>query len=172
MVKFYLSPRPDKQGECPIRVSVSIRGSRLVSTAGYNIAPDKWNKADQRVKKGHYNADKIPGNIINARLKAIDSHFANYEIGLDHRPSIEELSEQLASVKGTTRRRAGKTKEASTALDYFDRFVQEESRTSQWTEGTIMNWRSFRKHLQAFGGDAQLSDFDANGLSRFIDILR
>lgn len=172
MVKFYLSPRPDKQGECPIRVSVSIRGSRLVSTAGYNIAPVKWNKADQRVKKGHYNADKIPGNIINARLKAIDSHFANYEIGLDHRPSIEELSEQLASVKGTSRRRAGKAKEASTALDYFDRFVQEESRASQWTEGTLMNWRSFRKHLQSFGEDAQLSDFDSSGLSRFIDILR
>lgn len=172
MVRFYLSPRPDKQGECPIRVSVSIRGSRLVSTAGYNIDPDKWNKADQRVKKGHYNADKIPGNIINARLKAIDSHFANYEIGLEHRPSIEELSEQLASVKGTTRRRAGKTKDASTALDYFDRFVAEEGRASQWTEGTLKNWQTFRKHLQKFGDDAQLSDFDENGLTRFIDILR
>lgn len=178
MVKFYLSPRPDKQGECPIRVSISIRGTRLVSTAGYSIAPGKWNQPEKyskelgSVKKGHYNADGIAYNIINARLKAIDSHFSNFEIGLDHRPTQDELADHLASVKGTTSRRQSRSKDATTALEYFDRFVAEEGRASQWSDGTHTNWRSFRKHLQRFGDDARLSDFDENGLSRFIDILR
>lgn len=169
--KFYLSPRPDKKGECPIRVSISIRGTRLISTAGFNIAPGKWNEETHRVKKGAFNEDKIPSNIINARLKKIDAHFSDYEIRIDHRPSLDELSAELAAVKGTTRRRNGR-KEASTALDYLNKFISEEGHTKQWTDGTLMNWQTFRKHLREYGETATLSDFNENGLARFIDTLR
>ena len=178
MVKFYLSPRPDKRGECPIRVSISIRGTRLISTAGYSIAPSKWKQPGKYskelacVKKGHYNADGTAYNIINARLKAIDSHFSNFEIGLDHRPTIDELAEHLASLKGTTHRRQGRSKDAATALEFFDRFTTEEGSAAQWSAGTQTNWRTFRTHLQSYGEGVQLADFDENGLSRFIDQLR
>lgn len=177
MVKFYLSPRPDKQGECPIRVSISIRGTRLVSTAGYSIAPGKWNQPEKyskelgSVKKGHYNADGIAYNIINARLKAIDSHFSNFEIGLDHRPTQDELAEHLASVKGTISRRQSRGNDATTALAYFDMFVTEESRTNQWTDGTLQCWRAFRKHFENQHIE-YLSEIDAHDISRFIDYLR
>ena len=176
MVKFYLSPRPDKRGECPIRVSISIRGTRLISTAGYNIAPCKWNQPDRyskelaSVKKGHYNADGIAYNIINARLKAIDSYFSNYEIGLDHRPTVDELAEHLASVKGSTRRNRDK-KESVSVMEYFDSFILEESRINQWTEGTMQCWRAFRKHLESQQFES-LSDIDENGVAQFVDYLR
>ena len=170
-VHFYLSPKLDKQDEAPIRVSIAIRGARLISTAGYSIAPSKWNKEDQHVKKGCYNADQVPYNVINARLKKIDSHFSDYEIHLDHRPTKNELADQLASVKGTKARHRG-TKDVKTALDYFDLFVLQEGRESQWSEGTQVNWTCFKKHLQKMGDDALLSDFDNDGLARFLDILR
>lgn len=177
MVKFYLSPRPDKQGECPIRVSISIRGTRLVSTAGYSIAPEKWNQPEKyskelgSVKRGHFNSDGVAYNIINARLKAIDSYFSNFEIGLDHRPTIDELAEHLASVKGTTSRKHSRCKDATTALEYFDQFVAEESRNNQWTEGTLQCWQAFRKHFvnQQFN---YLSDINEKGISSFVDYLR
>lgn len=170
-VHFYLSPKLDKQKEAPIRVSIAIRGTRLISTAGYSIAPSKWNKEDQHVKKGCYNADQVPYNVINARLKKIDSHFSDYEIHLDHRPTKNELADQLASVKGTKARHRG-TKDVKTALDYFDLFILQEGRESQWSEGTQVNWTCFKKHLQKMGDDALLSDFDNDGLARFLDILR
>ena len=34
-IRFYLGNRPDKKGDCPIRVSISIKGTRLLSTVGY-----------------------------------------------------------------------------------------------------------------------------------------
>lgn len=171
MVKFYLFPRPDKQGEHPIRVSICIRGTRLVSTAGYNIAAIKWSQIEQRVKKGYFNADKVPANIINARLKAIDSHFSNFEIGLDHKPSVDELAEHLASVKGTTRRIRNSKKDPVSVMEYFDRFVIEESRLNQWSAGTLQCWHAFRKHLgnQHF---LQLTDINENGIARFVNYLR
>lgn len=179
MVKFYLSPRPDKRGECPIRVSISIRGTRLISTAGYSIAPEKWKQPDKYskelacVKKGHNNADGIAYNIINARLKKIDSHFADYEIKLDHKPTIEELADQLAAIKGKTRK--GATSDIapgeSPVLVAFDSFLIEEGRANQWTEGTMQCWRAFRSHLekQQF---ANLSDINETGIAAFVDYFR
>lgn len=41
-VKFYLEKRPDKSGDNPIRVSISINGNRFVSSTGFSISPDKW----------------------------------------------------------------------------------------------------------------------------------
>ena len=171
MVKFYLFPRPDKHGEHPIRVSISIRGTRLVSTAGYNIAAIKWSQIEQRVKKGYNNADKVPSNIINARLKAIDSHFSNFEIGLDHKPTVVELAEHLASIKGTVRKAQKSRKDPISVMEYFDKFVMEESRINQWSDGTLQCWHAFRKHLanQHF---TQLSGIDENSIARFVNYLR
>ena len=171
MVNFYLFPRQDKQGENPIRVSISIRGRRLVSTAGFNIAPDKWDQEEQQVKKGHKNADKIPAAVINARLKAIDSHFSNYEIKLDHNPTLDELAEQLALIKGTNRRARKSQNKVMSVMECFDKFVLEESRLNQWTEGTLQCWRAFRKHLscQQF---VRLSEVNEDGIAKFVNYLR
>ena len=145
-------------------------GTRLISTAGYNIHPDKWNEETQRVKKGYSNAKLIPYNIINARLKAIDSHFSNYEIELKRKPSVDELAEELAKVKGKTHRKQALS--PKTALDYFDIFVIEAGKENQWSSGTIAGWRTTRKHLMAFGEDTLLSDFDENGIARYLAMLR
>ena len=172
MVQFYLFPRPDKQGDCPIRVSISIRGTRLISTAGYNIAPEKWNNDEHRVKKGHANAKGVPYNIINARLKKIDSHFADYEISLDHKPTIDELADQLAFVKGKLRKGA-KVEEPSEpqVLLTFDSFIREEGRNNQWTYGTMQCWHAFREHLKNQGFQ-QFSDIDEASIAAFVDYFR
>ena len=40
-VKFYLFTRPDKQGDHPINVSISLFGELLCTSVGYAIAPDE-----------------------------------------------------------------------------------------------------------------------------------
>ena len=47
-VKFYLFTRPDKQGDHPINVSISLFGERLCTSIGYGISPSKWDEATQR----------------------------------------------------------------------------------------------------------------------------
>ena len=171
MVKFYISSRPDKQGECPIRVSISIRGTRLISTAGYNIDPKMWSKKEQRVRKWYFNSKEVPFNVINARLKEIDAFFTNYELGLRQKPDIDALIRELARIKGKEPRKA-KARPGKTVLEIFDRFVKEENSVRQWTEGTMLNWKTFRSHLLRLGRDARVSDFDDQGWQRFLDILR
>lgn len=169
---FYISPRPDKNGEHPIRVSISIHGTRLISTVGYSISPDKWNKDKKRVKQGYSNFKKISYDRINARLSSIDAGFANFDINLDHKPTVEELAEILAQLKGKTRRGVNNnTPDISPLLFAFDSFVREESRINQWAEGTLECWRAFRNHLER-QQYSQIDEFDKNGIARFIDYLR
>ena len=170
--KFYLFPRQDKKGDHPIRVSLSIRGTRLISTVGYSIGSDSWNPLSQSVKKGHYNAAGVAGNVINARIKAIDAHFSQLDISIDHRPSKDELAEQLAIVKGKPRKRSKQEESgASNVMEAFDAFVLSESRECQWTEGTLQCWRAFRGHLE----NQHINDFDEideEMLARFVNYLR
>ena len=118
-INFYLEKRPNKAGENPIRAQVSIRSSVLISTIGYSVNPDVWNggQVDERLvaawykkqkksdkdavkvgrgqRKPYVNSKGVTDVTINQELIRIKAHFADYEEGLDHKPSKEELKNQL-----------------------------------------------------------------------------
>ena len=72
-VKFYLFTRPDKQGDHPINVSISLFGERLCTSIGYGISPSKWDEAPQRVKKNASNAKKIQFKYLDDILSQLKS---------------------------------------------------------------------------------------------------
>ena len=41
-LQFYLYLVPNKQNENAIRVSINVRGARLITTIGYSVKPDAW----------------------------------------------------------------------------------------------------------------------------------
>lgn len=60
-VSFALESRPNKAGEFPIRVSVSIHQVRMQTTSGYCISKDKWvdaltdkDRKNREQKQHHY----------------------------------------------------------------------------------------------------------------------
>ena len=57
-VSFALESRPNKAGEFPIRVSVSIHQVRMQTTSGYCISKDKW--VDALTDKDRKNRDIFP----------------------------------------------------------------------------------------------------------------
>ena len=79
MVNYYLEKRTNKKGEAPIRVSIAIRGSRLVSSTGYSINPNDWNAEKQEVKPKKENSKKETSYDINRGLGDLKKHFNNYE---------------------------------------------------------------------------------------------
>ena len=173
-VNFYLSPNSDKKGENPIRVSIAIRGSRLVSTAGFNVSPSRWDNDSQSVKSKTTNSKGQTDKEINAHLKHIIGHFSIYETKLDHKPSTEELGDVLASLKGSTRKRTKRSEDKNaklTVLDYFDRFVRTESRANEWEDGTMECWSAFRRHLKN-QGDIDFDFFNDAGMVKFVNYLR
>lgn len=173
-VNFYLDPKADKKGEHPIRVSISVKGARLLSTAGFNVAPARWDAESQSVKPKTVNAKGESDKDINNQLKRIKGYFSIYETKVDHRPTSGELADILADQKGSTRKRTrrGETKEVKlTVLDYFDRFVKTESKANQWEDGTVICWRAFRRHLENLGA-TDFSFFNDAGMVKFVNYLR
>jgi integrase len=173
-VNFYLSPRSDKKGENPIRVSIAIKGTRLISTAGFSVRPESWDNESQSVKPKATNSKNESAKDINAHLKQIDGYFSVYETKVDHKPTTEELGDVLAKVKGSTRKRTKKedTKEIKlSVLDYFDRFIKTESRANEWEDGTLECWSAFRRHLKNMG-DIDFDFFNDAGIKKFVNYLR
>lgn len=178
-VRFYLSPRSDKRGDCQIRVYISIGDSHLTSSAGFSISPEKWDGDDSngrqpthRVRKGSINAKKIPYNTINHRLNKIQTFFDEYELTHPN-PTAEDIAEELAKIKGKKSRKAPEfgEKEPVRLLGYFDEFVREEGRAGQWTTGTHECWAAFRNHLKYMGA-IDFSFFNESGMKAFVDYLR
>lgn len=173
-VNFYLSPVSDKKGENPIRVSISIKGTRLISTAGFNVSPSKWDNENQCVKPKTTNSKGETDKDINNRLKRIAGEFTIYETKVGHKPTTAELGDILADLKGSTRKRTRRDKPEDvklTVLDYFDLFVRTESKANQWEDGTLQCWNAFRKHLQNLGV-TDFEFFNEAGMVEFVNYLR
>ena len=166
-INFYLEKRPNKAGENPIRAQVSIRSSVLISTIGYSVNPDVWNgeQVDERLvaawykkqkksdkdavkvgrgqRKPYVNSKGVTDVTINQELIRIKAHFADYGEGLDHKPSKEELKNQLLialkKMPEKTTATTGKApmqKAAASLFDNFDEFTREQGLANQWAYAT------------------------------------
>ena len=194
--KFYLAPQGHKGGEHPIKVSVSVHGSRLLTTIGESVAPEFWNNETKTVsfpRKDTTNAHGLTDKQINALMLRIGAEFASYEAALakTYKPTVEELRDKLAAITGTKRKTvqskrekaeaAAKAQEeakarreaeeaAKTVLDYFTEFVNEEKEIREWSQGTTVTMTGFGKKLQGFGSLADLNTDD--GFRKFVSNLK
>lgn len=202
-INFYLEKRPNKAGENPIRAQVSIRSSVLISTIGYSVNPDVWNgeQVDERLvaawykklkksdkdavkvgrgqRKPYVNSKGVTDVTINQELIRIKAHFADYEEGLDHKPSKEELKNQLLIAlkkmpeKTTaTTGKAPKQKMAASLFDNFDEFTREQGLANQWAYATRQTWKTFRNHLERFNKRLKYADLTESGINRYVAFLR
>lgn len=93
-MQFYLYPVLIKQNENAIRVSINIKGARLITTIGYSIKPEAWLEGAQ-VKQRYINSKGVPSRIINDRISKIKLHFNGYELQQRTSPTLKELREEL-----------------------------------------------------------------------------
>ena len=82
-VKFYLDKRPDKNGDQPIRVGITLQGKRYLTSTGLSISENRWDANNQRVKPKCNNAKGKTFSEINSRLNDIDSYFSKIETRLE-----------------------------------------------------------------------------------------
>lgn len=174
---FYLDKRSDKKGDAPIRMSITVRGVRYLTSTGYKIAPGKWDAAKQQAKKGCSNASGMTWSTLNCALAKIAGHFAAFEnecIVKDTRPDVAALKAEFA--KNFSRSRDGGEKTTTAAgrglFDCFDIFTKEMGEANSWTHGTHQKFNALRKHLSAHKADLSFGDLTAAGLGAFIAFLR
>jgi len=177
-VNYYLAPHKNKAGEQPIRISIIIYKTRLLSTVGINVLAAAWEAESQAVKirieneKGksvkYENSRGLDANFINGKLQNLRKHFDTYEKEVTHRPSEKELRLELDNALSEE----VVVQASENVLKYFDQFTREESISNQWTPGTMECWNAFRKHLAAQGKNTQFDHFNDDGINAFVRYLR
>lgn len=166
---FYLDTRPNKKGDHPINVSIVIKGERLLTTTGYSISPDKWNKERQRVKQGFSNANGITYNVINNKLSEIESHFSKLENQIEITNTTDfNLKDEFADKFRTNKTK----KKAETIFDHIDEFISEVGRLNDWTVSTVEKFNALKNHLKAFDPALKYENLDESGLISFMDYLK
>lgn len=179
-VNFYLEKRLSKQGEAPIRCSITIQGKRLVTTTGYSISPEFWNVDGQKVLlsasgKPVENAKGIRAKVINAHLKRIDSYFSDLE------NSLVNNEDEITDIKSIFNKEFGRQGH-STGTDgeelvkdffyYYDEFTQEMGKQNDWTHATRGKFNALKNHIVDFSKDIKFETFNEKGLIDFIEFLR
>lgn len=160
-VNFYLEKRTDKKGEAPIRVSIMIKGSRIVTSTGLKIAPAKWNEDKQRAKKGSYNETGMTWAEINRFQDRITEHFNGIENETLINGAVitpEFLKTEFSRVfrhrqhKETELKNIKSQEEKILGFwDYFHQFTRERGQSNQWTFATHQKFNAFERHLQKWG---------------------
>ena len=194
-IRFYLKKNDlNKSGECPIRADINIRGVRIQKLIGYTISEEKWDGNKEQVKKGCKNNDEKDYRIINSRITDIRTHFSNYDLTLDDKPTSEAMQREFLKAMNKNAARVAainndatpeeiekkvaeaelkeKKQKVKPAVDYMDEFIQEESRIKEWSPDTLRMMNSFKNHLLKFNKNASLDYYDMTGLNKFITYLR
>jgi len=96
--RFNVKPEVNKAGEAPIRVSLFIRGTRMMQSIGFTIDPKQWNQEKQCVAKSYKNKAGHTGIEINSRISKITDHFQDYELTLSEAPTTAQLATELKKV--------------------------------------------------------------------------
>lgn len=176
MVNFYLENRTNKKQEAVIRVSIAIRGARLVTSTGYNIKPADWNAERHEVKPRKENWKKQTTYDINTALGNIRRHFDTYE--KDHGEVTEEdLRREFKTFMG----RAEVKEEASadtekpkepTFFERFDQFIKEESINNMWVPSTKRALNVIKGHIEAWNPETSFDMLTESVLSQYINYHR
>ena len=175
-VNYYLDKRTDKNGDAPIRMSITVKGTRYLTSTGYKIAPGKWDATKQAARRGTSNAAGMTWAVINSALARISEHFTEYEskcISEYHTPDTDELKIEFARHFGRSRNLPTDTAAATlTLFDYLDIFTKEMGETNNWTDGTRQKFAALKGHLTGFKSNLTFADFNEKGLTAFIAYLR
>lgn len=172
-VNFYLNNRGDKNGDYPIRVSISIGGVRLLTSVGYSINPAKWDSSKQKVKQGATNTKGITYNVINAHLNNIDQQSIDFQ----NKCLTENIKVTKELIKQNIRTHKGKSDEdvevkEKTFFDVYDEFIKEIGNINDWTEATYEKYIALRNHLYGFSAGLSFDDMTEKGFADFVSYLR
>lgn len=177
-VNFYLDARVDKRGDAPIRVSISIRGVRLLTSSGHKICPAKWDANRQLVRKGATNASGVVWSAINSALNKIRDHYLELEgdcIAQGVHITVADLKADFARTFGRYNRNPSDETDSGdnyTIFDYIDIFIKEMGESNGWTASTCQKFSALKNHLSAFNETLSFEDLSEDNLSKFIVFLR
>lgn len=170
MVRFYLDNRPDKNGDQPIRVGITLQGNRYLTSTGFSISPNKWDTKKQRVKPKYSNGKGNTASEINSLLNDIDSFFSKMEtrLKLGDVQNIDIKSLYISEFG----RKASIKPDDKTFFDYMTEFTQEMGKQNSWTIAVYDKFKALQNHLKAFNPNLSFDYLDKDGLTRLVSYFQ
>lgn len=185
-VNFSLEKRTNKEGEAPIRVSITIAGVRVLTSTGYSINPEKWDDGREVVGEGKGKGKivrrqwvatgeekKKDCKIIIKHLNSIVAEFDEFEsiCQRDKLTVTPELINQYVNTKPGKKKEAAPV-EAKTFLDVFDTFIKESGSDNNWSIATHKKLAVVRNHLAEFSEELSFDKFTDKGMAAYLTFLR
>lgn len=169
-IKFYLrkrTPETNDDIDLPIIVACSIKGVRIVTTIGYSISEANWNSDAHRVKHKVHNSKRIPAEIINARLSAIESIVSEFEVRLspDDIPTKDEIKALISS-------KSGRCRDTQLVTTRLKEFIEKESDLRSWAESTAKKYNTLQKHIEKFNSQIKISQLNSDRLEDYVRFLQ
>ena len=116
------------------------------------------------------NSKGMTAKNINARLKAIDTYFADIELNTQ---KGSDFDLKTIFVKQFGKGDKATTKAAPTFFDIYDEFTVTMGAKNEWTKATFDKFSTLKKQIEGFAGsNATFAHFEAEGLTNFVEYLR
>ena len=152
----------------PIIADITFNGRRIFYFSGHRVDVAKWDADKQKVKRNNINGKGESATEINGRLDrirvAVDAVFTRMDVnGIPFTTTNvrEELKSELNEVKESRKR----------LIDYYNQFIEEESKNNTWAYPTIQKHKTMVEHLTAFRKGAFFEDVTVDFLNKFVQFL-
>ena len=182
-IYFAVKVRRDSKGNkvetnLPIRMRVSYNWNYKDFYTGYNIDLDKWDEAQQRVKKNAVNRGGQSAATINSHLNkmlaAMFDTFNEFEL-LDQIPEIDILTSRFNEKMEGVNVALKAIAPHKPKVDFwkvYRQFMRESAHKRSWTDATIEKFNALKEHIKKYKENPTFDDFNDSGLTAFVISLR
>lgn len=157
--------------ECQIRMRVRWNGNVLQFNCGFTIASSKWITDTSRCKKNSFNKKGYSSAEINKELNRLEELAQDVFKSFEVQDMIPEKQEYKNAFNVRNGKCAHIAPQETTFNSCFLEFLSSEGTINAWANGTILKFRTIKKHLQNFNPNIKLSDFNHIFLVAFLDYL-
>ena len=166
----FLLDKEKGKDNAKLRFRVKWNGNIVAFSLGYRIYLNKWSKDTQRCKANTtHGKKKVSASIINRKIQkyadACDACFKKFEVD-DIIPDKNEFREAFNIEIGNKINKVLKEKDKS-LFEYYDQFIEEESRIYQWTIRYENKVRNVRNKFYSFNKNLTLNQISEDKLIDF-----
>lgn len=171
-VNFYIESRLNRKGEAAVRVSASIAGVRVTTSAGCTVVPSKWSLLHQQMKVSCLQSDP-QAIVVNSRLLSIRDALMKLEgiAMLSGEPMTKDrILDAINGAVGRKKRGAKATK--ASVREALELFFGWGAESKAWSVATLRLYENMERVLLEWKKVPKFEDFSKSGLEDFVTHLR
>lgn len=167
-VKFIVHKRTPSATEGKVRMRLRVDGESTDISTNLSVSIDNWNDKTY-VSKGQDNTDVKLNLLISEWKTAIAEIIMRYEFIEKRVPSITEVRNDFLFKVGLSKEGINGNGEELSSV--YNRFISLESKKNNWTDNTLLVFRSLQGSFYAFNNKIHINDITDDLMQAYLDYL-